>query len=316
MNQFARMLIEVLGATIPVFVVIAIGFFIKKRGIIQESHVPLLNRLTYDFGLSALVFTGIIKNDFNDIFAPDILKVIFSSYFVFILLVFLSFYFTKLSPNLKSAAIVSSYRCNMAFVGIPVLLYAFGSLATAKASIVIALLLPLNIVSTALFFQFINKPGSDFKIKELLRQIFTDPVIIAVILGLLISFFKVAIPGPLNKVFEILSNLAVPLALISIGASFKFFYIRRNIKFLLIISFAKLLLLPLISFVFSTYVFKVGILDRNTICILFATPVAVATYIQSRKYLNDSNFISSIIIISTLASALTISLWLLVLKLI
>ena len=326
MSSFSAIIIEVIGITAPVFVVVAIGFLIKRRGFITEENVPVLNRLTYNLGLSALVFRVISGSRFSDIFDVNILKVIFSTYFSFMFLVFISFYFSRLDRGFKGAVIVSSYRNNMAFIGLPILLYAFGSIAAAKAGIVIAALLPLNIISTALFFYLFRKPDEDtgmvpvvvkkISVSFLLREIFTDPVIIAVIAGILLSYFEVSVPGPVDRIFEILAGIAVPLALISIGASFKFNHIRNNLKYLSVLNVLKLLVFPAIALLFSVFVFKIDAVDRNTICILFATPVAVATYIQSRKYRTDHDFVSSAIITTTLISAVTLSAWLFILKLV
>ncbi|MCL4417469.1 MAG: AEC family transporter [Actinobacteria bacterium] len=319
MNNFLRIILEVSGVTLPIFAVIAVGFFIKKKGIIQDQNVPFLNKLTYDFGLSSLVFLNIAENKLKEIFDIDILKVIFPTYFLFLIIVFLSFYFLKIKNKTKSAVIVSTFRSNMAFIGMPILLYAYGSLATAKASIIIACLLPLNILFTAFFLKLLNiQNRKDRKtgIKRLVIEILTDPVIIAVAAGLIISYFSYEIPAPIFKFFEILSGIAVPLALISIGASFKFSHIKSNIKYLSLISFGKLILMPLLSLVFSIFIFRAGKLDRDIIALLFAMPLAVAAFIQSEKYNSDTDFVSSALIITTIISAVTITAWLFILKLI
>jgi predicted permease len=86
MNPFFKIIFEVAGTTLPIFAVVAIGFFIKKRGLVSEEHVPALNKLTYNFGLSALVFIGITGNKFSDIFDVKLLKVLFPAYFIYIVL--------------------------------------------------------------------------------------------------------------------------------------------------------------------------------------------------------------------------------------
>jgi predicted permease len=334
MNPFFKIILEVAGTTLPIFAVIVVGFLIKKRKLISEEHVPVLNKLTYNFGLSALVFIGITDNKFSDIFDIKLLKVLFPAYFLYIALVFLAFYFTKINIRTKSAIVVSSYRNNMAFIGMPILLYSFGNLASAKASVVIAVLLPLNIIMTAVFFQVFNtslslasdgrntlsngdgKIAGGFNIKKLLREIFLDPVIIAVVAGLLISYFNLQLPVPVKNIFSILSDMAVPLALISIGASFKFSHIKNNMKYLALISFSKLIVFPLIAMLFCFYVFRLSSLDASVVVILFGTPIAVATYMQSAKYDTDHDFISSAIITSTIASAVTLSAWLFIVKMI
>ena len=319
MKNFLKIILEVIGVTLPIFAVIAVGFFIKKKGIIKDQNVPFLNKLTYNFGLSSLVFLNIVENKLKEIFDVDILKVIFPTYFLFLIIVFLSFYFLKIKNKTKSAVIVSTFRSNMAFIGMPVLLYAYGSLATAKASIVIACLLPLNILFTAFFLKLLDIHDSKDRktdIKKLVIEIITDPVVIAVIAGLIISYFSYEIPSPIFKFFEILSGIATPLALISIGASFKFSHIKSNIKYLSLISFGKLILMPLLSLVFSIFIFKIGNLDRDIIVLLFAMPLAVGTFIQSEKYNSDTDFISSALITTTLVSAVTITAWLFILRLI
>ena len=108
--------------------------------------------------------------------------------------------------------------------------------------------------------------------------------------------------------------MAVPLALISIGASFKFSHVKNNLKYLALISVSKLVVFPLIAMFFCFYVFKLSSLDASVIVILFGTPIAVATYMQSAKYDTDRDFISSAIITSTIASAVTLSAWLFIVK--
>ena len=287
----------------------------------------MLNRLTYNFELSTLALIDITENKFSDIFDVKLLKVLFPAYFMYIALVFFTFYFTKINIRTKSAIVVSSYRNNMAFIGMPILLYSFGNLASAKASIVVAVLLPLNIILTVVFFQVFNVPlnsvanGHDditrrFNVKRLLKEILLDPVIIAVAAGLLISYFNLQLPIPVKNIFSILSDMAVPLALISIGASFKFSHVKNNLKYLALINVSKLIVFPLIAMLFSLYVFKLASLDAAVIVILFGTPIAVATYIQSAKYDTDRDLISSAIITSTIASAVTLSAWLFLVKMI
>ena len=316
LSEFLSLLLEVFGITVPIFVVIAVGFFLRKSSFLKEGTVKSLNRLTYDVGLSTLVFYSIVQNRLSDIFELNILKVSYSTFAVFFVIVFLSIYFTRLRPKLKGALIVSSYRSNMAFVGFPILLYAYGTLATAKASIVIALLLPLNVISTVITFRIFDREDGKNGFRSVIIDIIKDPVIIAVVLGIIFSYFGVKMPGPVDKVLDILSSMAVPLALLSIGASFKFYNLKNNLKLIVIPVISKLILIPLVAFFFAVFVFKVGALNRDVLVILFGMPLAVATYIQGEKYGSDKEFIASALIVTTLVSLVTISAWLFIFKLI
>lgn len=338
MAKIAQTILEIAGVIFPVFAVVGAGFILKKRSFLKDDYVPVLNKLTYNLGLSSLIFVEISGSSFSDIFNVGTLKVIISAYFAYIFIIFISIYFSRMDAKLKSAFIVSSYRNNMAFIGMSVLLYAFGSIATAKAGIVLAALTPIAIILTSVFLQSGNfkrgrsentetgtgVPGQSenngIRRKNMVFQIIKasllDPVIIAAVAGLLVSYFSIKIPEPVSNIFEIFSDIAIPLALLAIGASFKFSKMKSYIRPLAAISILKLILLPFIGLMFCLYVFKVDPMDRNVICVLFSTPVAVATYIQSVKYETDHDFISSAIVISTIVSALTMSAWLFILKII
>ena len=311
-----NMLLEVLQITAPIFVVIALGYFIRFKGIIKEDAVTVLNKLAYNIALPTLFFLSITRYRLGEIFSVGIIKVIYSTYAVFILLVFLLSFTFKVNEKTRGALVVASFRCNMAFIAFPIIISAYGGLAMAKASLIVAFLVPANIILTIIIFKLSSRGSEGSRIKKLFTGLITDPLIIAVVLAILFSYFEVGLPAPVTGVLDILSGMAVAIALRSIGASFKFMHLRNNIKLLSYISFNKLILLPVIAFIFSTYIFKVSSFDRNIICILFSTPLAVAAFIMAKEHKSDANLLSSALIMTTMVSAITISGWLLFLRLV
>ena len=128
------------------------------------------------------------------------------------------------------------------------------------------------------------------------------------------SYFKIPVPEVLHGSLDIISAMTVAVALFSIGASFKFVHLKNDFKIVSYISFNKLILLPLIVFLLSTFVFKVETFDRNVMVILFATPLAVAAYIMAKELRSNYQLLASALILTTIISALTISAWLLLFK--
>ncbi|MFC2159599.1 AEC family transporter [Actinomycetota bacterium] len=312
--SFSSMLLEVISITAPIFIVIAIGFLIKKKNIISEDGVSLLNKLAYNIGLPSLMFLSITNYSLSDIFNVQIVKIIYLAYALFILLTILINLAIRRSGKTKGAIIVSSFRCNMAFVGFPIVLAAYGDLALAKASLVVAFLVPVNIIMTIIIFKFYNRREEGIGVGGLLLSFVKDPLIIGVVLGILFSFFKVPVPQFLHSSLDIISAMTVAIALFSIGASFKFVHLKNDFKIVSYVSFNKLILLPLIIFVLSTFVFKVEAFDRNVMVILFATPLAVAAYIMAKELRSNYQLLASSLILTTIISAITISAWLLVFK--
>jgi len=315
MENFLRSVAEVITVTAPIFVVIAIGYFIRRKKIIKEQSTIVLNKLAYNLGLPSLIFISLTKHKLSDIFNLKLVEVVYSAIFLFIIMISLFYYFIKTDAKTKGAMIVSSFRCNMAFMGFPVLLSAYGTLAVAKASLVVAFMMPFNITATILIFKFFSRREKKTHTGKLFLNLLRDPLILAAVLGIVVSYFNLNMSSVVINVFDILSGMAVALALLSIGASFKFFHIRKNIKLLSVVSFVKLILLPAVGLFFSIFVFKLGGFDRNIICILLSMPLAVVTFIMGKEHNSDHDFISSALILTTIISAITISGWLLALKL-
>jgi malate permease and related proteins len=317
MNFYLKTFLDVISVTIPIFLLILIGYLFRRKGIITETAVPELNSIAYYLGLTSLIFTSIIKYDLKKIFNIGIIKTLCTTYAIFIVIVFFSVYFLKINTKTKGAMAVSSFRCNMAFIGIPIIISAFGDIAAAKTAIIIAFMTPANVIFAIIFFKLLN--GSNENRRNYARfflDFIKDPILIASVLGILVSYFRLIIPVAIMNLLNTLAGLAVPLALLTIGASFSFSHIRKNLKLLIPASVLKLLVEPFIAYFISRYLFKIGALDISIIVILFAMPLAVAAYIMGKEYGSDSDFLSSSLIISTISSAFTLTLWLFIMKII
>ncbi|MGM0365150.1 MAG: AEC family transporter [Actinomycetota bacterium] len=316
MNSILSLALEVLGITIPIFAVIIIGYLIRVKGIISDAGVLGLNKIAYNIGLPALILISIAQYNLSEIFNARIIGVIYSSYLIYIIIIFAGAKFSREPGRVKGALMVSSYRCNMAFIGFPIIISAFGGLALAKASLVVAFLTPVNIVTTVLLFKIYNRREEGIKAGRLLRELAVDPLILSAVLGIIISYINISIPRAVSSVLDILSSMVIGLALLAIGASFRFFHIKSYIRLLVFISIAKLLVMPAIAFLMAEFVFKLNNVDRNVTVLLFSMPLAVAAYIMAKQYRSEADLVSSALIITTVISSVTVSVWLLVLKVI
>jgi len=315
MNFYLKTFIDVISVTIPIFIVVAIGYLFRRKGVISDRAVPSLNKIAYYLGLTTLIFTSIVKYDLKEIFNIGIVKTLYTTFAIFIVIVFLSVYFLKVKRKTKGAIAISSFRCNMAFVGIPIIISAFGDIAGAKTSIIIGFMTPVNIIFAIIFLRILGGQDNERKnYGKFFLGFLKDPLLIAAIAGMLISYFSIPLPEVLLDLLNILAGLAIPLALITIGASFRISHIKLNLRFLILAAVLKLVIEPLIAFFIGKYVFAIDPVDISITVILFGMPLAVAAYIMGSEYDSDSDFISSALILSTVTSALSITLWLFFLK--
>jgi len=312
--NFLQVVPEVVQVTAPIFIIIAAGYLIRKIKIIDDSGVTLLTRLAYNVGLPALFLLNITEYRLSEIFDVGIIKVIYSAYgIIFVILLLLSIA-VKRSRHTKGAFFVSSFRVNMAFVGLPIIWAAFGKLALARASLVIAFLVPLNIIISIIVFRAYNRGSEKVGYKKMMRSIVTDPIVIAAVLGMALSYSGISLPRFIHSSLDIISGMTVAIALLSIGASFRFDHLKNDMGLVSFVGFNKLILMPVVALITATYIFRIDSFDRDVIVTLFATPMAVAAYVMAKELRSDHRLAASSLIFTTMISALTISGWLLLLR--
>ena len=95
-----NMLLEVAQITAPIFMIIAIGYFIRFKKIIKEDTVAILNKLAYNIALPALFFLSVTRYKLDEIFDVNIVKIIYSTYAIFIGLIFLFNFAFKVNKKL------------------------------------------------------------------------------------------------------------------------------------------------------------------------------------------------------------------------
>jgi predicted permease len=140
-------------------------------------------------------------------------------------------------------------------------------------------------------------------------KIMGNPIILAALAGILVSLTALPVPLILGRCLDILSSLALPMALLIIGASLSFGMLRSKLKTVLSCGLLKLILLPGTGFILYR---AFDVLPEAYLpgVILLASPTATVTYVMAREMQGDSEFAVAAISLSTLLSAITYSIWL------
>jgi len=301
-------LVFILSKTVPIFLIVALGYLLRHIKLVNDHGVGVLTTITYNIALPILIFSSITKYSFTEVFNWGSIVASFIGIALTAITAFLLTKALKIHAYRASAFMLASYRSNTTFVGFPILLGMYGELALAKSSVVVGFLTaPVLIATVYILKKYSSEPSSGTKINFLTLL---DPLIIGSFLGLLVSFFKLKMPAPVSEFMNMLGSMGIPLALISIGASFRFKKLKHHIALLGVSAFLKLVFLPLVILLLSIYVFHLPVTDRNVIVASFMTPVAVSTFIFTRQYKSDSEFMASALIFSTMISIFTTTFWL------
>lgn len=304
-------LIYSLNATVPVFLTMVIGYFLNKKGMFKGNFLSTVNKFNFTVTLPALLFRDISENDITKVF--DLKFVLFGA--VVTSICFWGIWFiTKIVMKDKSmvgAFVQASFRGSAAILGIALIQNVIGHSAIAPLMIVSSV--PLYNIYSVIVLTFEAQDGTEKKIGNTLVNIVTNPIILGIAAGALVSLLHLDFPVMIDKTVDNLASMATPLALIAIGAGFEGKKALAKIKPTLAATFIKLLLQPLI---FLPLAAAMGFREEKLLCLLImlASPTTVSCYIMAKDMKNDEVLTSSIIVATTFLSAFTITGWIYILK--
>ena len=294
-----------INAVLPVFIIVFVGIFLKKKNIINDNFVKISTDVVFKVALPALVFQSIATTDFKSVF--DIRVILYTLVSITALFFILCLAGKMYIPDRQSrgAFIQGVFRSNYAIIGLQLISNLFGQTGVAKSAVVLAFTMPLyNVLAVCILTMTSPKKINDNK-KEIFINILKNPLIIASALALPFSYFRIPLPGMLLKSIDYLSALSMPLALFGMGAFFSFENVKRNLHLSLTATVLKIAVTPLI-FTLLAYALGFRKEELGVICMVFASPTAVSSYIMARAMDSDSDLAANIVLMSTLGSILTI----------
>jgi len=297
----------------PVFLIIALGYLLKKTSIITDKFVTVTSKFVFNVSLPALIFFNIAKINLSKTLKIDeILFIYLYIIFAFIIIWFVAKIFIKEGKDLGTF-IHGSFRSNFAIVGFSVIYSAFGADTIGKSSLILAFIIPLNNILAVIALTVPINKEKYINYRNILKEIITNPLILSVIAGLPFSYFNLPIHHVITKTGGYLSSIALPLALIGIGANLNIKDLKEASLYAFISAFIKLIILPLIG-TFLAYEFGFKGLDLGLIFILFACPTAIVSFIMADAMGSNSKLAGNIVLITTLGSIFTITLGIFLLK--
>lgn len=302
-----------MNIVVPVFLIVFIGYFLNQKKIINQNFNLVASKIVFNVALPALVFKEVVFADHDRILnGCQVTLVCIGLVISFALCWLISLIFCRNGKD-QGAFIQGSFRSNFAIIGFALLTNAYGTEALANAAILLAFILPLyNLLSViALIVPLHQEKALD--LRKTFRDILTNPLIIAAMLALPLSYLEIHYHPILVKTVDTLAELTLPLALLSIGGSLSFSSVRADLKLSLLASLIKIILMPLVFVGIAIWLGFKGV-ELTTMFFLFGGPAAVVSYIMAEALGSNSQLAGNIILISTLGSVITLSLGVFILK--
>ncbi len=308
-----RLFIETITIVLPVFLVIGLGTLLYQLKLFDESFLHHTNRLVYIVFLPLLLFYKIGKADFSSFFNGPL---VIGSSLVIVLGFAIPYLYTgwrRYPAPVRGSFCQGSFRGNLAYVGLAICLNAYGEDGLTSAGILMGFLVPVLNLFAILALLLPQQRQQQEKGPNWLSQIALNPLIIASFLGIIWSFWELPIPVIIDRSLNITAGLALPLALLAIGGSFSLRRLKGDLKIAGLATIIKLALLPLLALLLLVPLGVSGS-DLGIGILMAGTPAATATYIMAHQMKADAELAGSIVMLSTLASAFTYTVLLLLLK--
>lgn len=296
---------EILNTILPVFSIIAIGYALRWFGYFTKPFAEGLNSMAYWVGLPALLFyrTAIAEYDLGSAWSIYLL-VIFGMCFTTLAGLLASRLFRM--PADRSALMVQgAFRGNLVYIGLPIIVYSLAGDEVASAEslavIVIALTVPIyNMLAVVVLLLGRHKLDRS-ALPRVLKGVLTNPLLIASVLGIIYNFTFDSLNPIALRTLSAVAQMALPLALFSIGATLFDERIAGNILPTTIGSVIKTFLSPAAGLMLAAFL-GIGGIELRIALILLACPTAVASHVMAEQIIGKQPLSASIVLLSTLFS--------------
>lgn len=319
-----------LNAVLPILLLIALGYFLRRIRFYDEKVVKGANKLVFRVFLPSLLFCNIY--DVESFAAFDWATVLYCVVGVLVLCGLGVVVALLWIPDKKQRGVVVQcvYRSNFAVIGVPLGAALGGAEGSAMVALVSAITIPIfNILAVIVLTVFVGEEKSESRggaLRGIVKRIVTNPLIIGVALGLMALGIRALIPtgADSQKLFSLsrdvpmiwqvirwLANAATPLALIALGGQFNFSATGRLIKPILIGTLGRIVVAPLLGIGVAYCLSAAGMMTAGsaqyaTYIALFGSPVAVSSAIMAAEMHNDEQLAGQYVVWTSAGSAVTI----------
>ncbi|KND58037.1 malonate transporter [Candidatus Paraburkholderia schumanniana] len=299
------------GMILPIFAIILTGWLAGVSGYMPRELAASLMRFAYYIAMPALVFLMIADETLHSLLDWRFLAAFGGGSMICFAAVLIFERTARRASAGKSAMLAAAVSMtNTGFVALPILKTLYGKpgvLAAAVATVFVGgVMFPLLVVLLE-----IDRFDASRKIHAgaLIRQIATNPVILATICGLFWSVLGLHLPGPLASFLTILGEALTPCALFAIGLDLTLSELRERLNVYALLTVLKLAVMPLVVYALCL----AARLDRTAIIaavVCAAVPTAKSAYVLAVEYDVEKSVLGAVISMTTLFSIVTLLGWL------
>lgn len=297
----------VVNIALPFFALIFLGYGAGRSRLFGTAALSGLNTFAFYFALPALMVVKVSEAPTATAEAFSLLGAYYGAGLALYAVTFVAgrrcFGGTASVGALQGLAVTYS---NVGFVGLPLVVLAFGADAALPAVIIVIADTALMMGLTTALIE--SDRGGGSRAVPVLRGIVRNPIIVAALVGLAMNLARLGLPGPVLAFGELLADAAAPCALFALGATLAGRPLSQGAAETAFLSALKLVVHPLLVAAAALLLFDLSPMWASVAIVQASLPIAANVYVLAQRYEVHAGQISSAILVSTALAVVTVSL--------
>jgi malonate transporter len=307
---------DVLAIVLPVFGLIGIGYLAAKTGLVAERASDGLADYVFALAVPALIFSTLSESVAPGSGASP--WGYWISYFAAVAVIWtIGMIFARrvFQRDAREAVIhgFCSAQSNTIFLGIPLILQAYGEAGAVPLFLLLAVHLPLMMAAASVMIEAADAEDAGFRFWRFVRTLATHPILLALLAGLIAQLLGVRAPEAVKPILDGLSASASPVALVAMGLALSRYGFRADPKAASVVTVLKLVFHPLLVYVLAVYAFELEPVFTGVAVLFAALPSGINGFLLAARYKTGEKLASNAIAMSTALSVITVAFWLVVL---
>lgn len=290
----------------PVFFVLLLGYFAKRRGYIDNNFVDKGTWIVFYLALPFKLFYDIKNARIVSLHPKYVAYILLGVIFVIFISIIIAKALKIKDKKKLSAFVHCAYRSNFVYVGFPILDIIYnGAPSMEHMIVIIAFGLTLyNISAIILLTYYSEAEDKSISFIDIFIKILKNPMIAGVVVGAIFNFLQLPVYQGVDKAIEMVAKISTPMSLILIGASLNFESSKSDFKLMFISAFIKTVIAPALLIPIGV---KLGFtnMELGIAYVFWATPCAANCFIFTKQMKSDYEFASKVITLSFIMSIIT-----------
>lgn len=295
-----------LAYIVPIFLIIALGVWIKRSPQAPEGLFPALEWFSFYVAFPALLFLNTAQLNIDASALESLVVIVAVPMAVVLAMCLVGLRLARQFPDPARSSIIQGATRPSTYFGLAVAGLVFTEHIGALVMLTLAIALPLvNVIAVVALSWW---SGKSVTAKAIARNLVRNPIIVATVAGALYNATNLAIWAPLATALGILGNVALGLGLLCVGGGLVFRLEGARPVATLVTNVLKLMVLPALTLLLCQLL-KLDQASTVAACFYASLPTAPNAYIMARQMGGDARLMATLITTQTLLTIISLPLW-------